>query len=151
MVRSSQVRDPLPVSFFSFFFCFPFYSPSPMSASIAWDGVEVSPSVPHSLSFSSLFSLLCPPSLILKRYALRNPELDKWDRHCVSRQLRLALLVILVCLARLLGCSGSLIKVIFFSLSFQVMLSVYCFKQVFFCLSQLLGKVRLFFFFVYKC
>ena len=40
MVRGSRVGYPLLVSFFLFFFCFPFCSSSPTCASLAWDGVE---------------------------------------------------------------------------------------------------------------
>ena len=40
MVRGSRVADPLSVSFFLFFFRFPFCSSSPMCASIARDGIE---------------------------------------------------------------------------------------------------------------
>ena len=65
MVLGSWVGDPLPV-----LFCFPFCSSSPMSASVAWEGVECSTlcdSIPFLffalLTFLSLAFMLADPTV----------------------------------------------------------------------------------------
>ena len=69
MVQDSWVGDLFPVSFFVFF-CFPFCSSSPVSASVAWDGIgcfTLCASIPFLffplLAFLSLALMRADPAL----------------------------------------------------------------------------------------